>query len=91
MAEFSICQFFEQYFGNLSRNGRYSVFRPRNGDGKIQFLIENTTATVFIQKFDYSTTVLFEKINSNTAQWNLLRRTPFGTSKSVRLLEVFVL
>ena len=24
-------------------------------------------------------------------QWNLLRRTPFGTSKSVRLIEVSVL
>ena len=27
----------------------------------IQFLIENTTMTVFIQIFDYSMTVIFEK------------------------------
>ena len=34
------------------KNGRYSVFQLLNGDGKIQFRIENTTVTVFIQKFD---------------------------------------
>ena len=44
-----------------------------NGDGKIQFLIENTTVTVFIQKFDYGITVIFEKINGNTVMQNLVR------------------
>ena len=47
------------------KNGRYSVFETPNGDGKIQFLIENTTDTVFIQKFDYDITVHFENINGN--------------------------
>ena len=42
-------------------NGRYSVIQLPNGDGKIQFLIENTTVTVFVQKFDYGITVIFEK------------------------------
>ena len=36
------------------------------GDGKIQFLIENATVKVFVQKFDYGITVIFEKINGNT-------------------------
>ena len=35
------------------------------GDGKIQFLIENATVKVFVQKFDYGITVIFEKINGN--------------------------
>ena len=48
------------------KNGRYSVFRSPDDDGKIQYLIENTTVTVFIQKFDYGILVLFEKINGNT-------------------------
>ena len=30
-------------------------------EGKIQFLIENTTVTVFIQKFVYGYTVILEK------------------------------
>ena len=55
------------------KNGRYSVFQSPNGDGKIQFLIENTTVTVFIQKFDYGITVIFEKINGNTVIQNLVR------------------
>ena len=46
--------------------GRYSIFQSPNGDVKIQFLVENTTVTVIIQKFDYGITVIFEKINSNT-------------------------
>ena len=46
--------------------GRYSVFQTPNGDGKIHILIENTTVTVFIQKFDYGVTVIFVKINGNT-------------------------
>ena len=50
----------------LIKNGRYSVFKSPNGDGKMQFLIENTTVTVFIQKFDYGMTVIFETINGNT-------------------------
>ena len=29
-------------------------------------MIENTTVTVFLQKFDYDITVIFEKINGNT-------------------------
>ena len=41
-------------------------FQLPKGDGKIQFLIENATVTVFIHKFDYSITVIFEKINGNT-------------------------
>ena len=48
------------------KNGRYSVFQSPNGDGKIQLLIESTTVTVFVQKFDYIITVIFEKINGNT-------------------------
>ena len=47
-------------------NGRFSVFQSPNGDGKIQFLIETTTVTVFVQKFDYGIAVIFEKINGNT-------------------------
>ena len=30
-----------------------------------QFLIENITVTVFVQKFDYGITEIFEKINGN--------------------------
>ena len=37
-----------------------------DGKGKIQSLIENTTVTVFIQKFDSGILILFEKINGNT-------------------------
>ena len=61
MAVFGIYQFFGRYFGNLNKNGRYSVFKSPNGDSEIQFLIENTTGTVSIQKFDYFITVIFEK------------------------------
>ena len=53
---------FWRYFGNLNKNGLYLVFHLPNGDGKIQFLIENTTMTIFKQKFD-GNTVVFEKIN----------------------------
>ena len=48
------------------KNGRYSVFQLPNGDGKMQFLIENTTVTIYIEKFDYGIAVIFEKINGNT-------------------------
>ena len=34
-------------------------------EGKIQFLIENTTVTVFIQKFDYGITVISERIDGS--------------------------
>ena len=61
MAVFGICQFFGRYFGNLNKNGWYSVFQSPNLDGKIQFLIESTTVTVHIQKFDPVITVIFEK------------------------------
>ena len=50
MRVIAICQFFGQYFGNLNKNGPYLVFQLPNGDGKIQFLIENTTMAVFKQK-----------------------------------------
>ena len=50
----------------LIKDLRYLVFQSPNGDGKIQFRIENTTVTVFIQKFDYDITVFCEKINGNT-------------------------
>ena len=63
MAVFGICKFFGRYFGNY---WRYLVFKSPNGDDKIQFLIENTTVTVFLHKFDYDITVIFGKINGNT-------------------------
>ena len=66
MAVLGICQIFGRYYDNLNKNCRYSVFQSPNGDGKIQFLIENTTVTVFVQKFDYRITVFFEKIDGNT-------------------------
>ena len=48
------------------KNGHYSVFQSPIGDGKIQFLIEKTTVTVFMQKFEFGITVVYEKINGNT-------------------------
>ena len=42
-------------------NGWYLVFKSPHGDGKIQFLIENTTVIVFIQKFDHCIAVILEK------------------------------
>ena len=45
--------FFGRYFG-------ISV------DVEIQYRIENTTVTVFIQKFDFGITVIFEKIDGKT-------------------------
>ena len=39
---------FGRYFGNLNKYGLYLVFQLPNCDGKIQFLIENTTMTIFI-------------------------------------------
>ena len=41
------------------------MFESSKGDSKMQFLIENATATVLVQRFDYDFTVIFEKINSN--------------------------
>ena len=55
------------------KNGRYSVLLSPSGDGKIQFLVRNTTVTVSIQKFDYGITVISEKINGNTVIQNLVR------------------
>ena len=55
------------------KNGRYSVFQSPDGDGNIQFQIENTTVTVIIRKFDYGTTVIFEKMNGNTVIENPVR------------------
>ena len=66
MAVFNICQFFGRYFGNANKDGRYSVFQSPNGNGKIRFLVEYVMVTVFIQKFDYDITVIFEKIYGNT-------------------------
>ena len=59
MEVFDILQFFGRYFGILHKNGRYLVFQSPNGEGKIQFLIESTTVTVFIQNVDYGITVIF--------------------------------
>ena len=61
------------------KNGRCSVFQSPNGDGKIQFLIENTTVTIFIEKFDYGITVIFEKINGNTVIENLVLPPPINS------------
>ena len=66
MAVFGICLFFGRYFGNSNKTCRFKVLQSPNGDGKVQFLIENTTGTVSIQKFDYDITVIFDKINGNT-------------------------
>ena len=52
------------------------MFQSPNGDGKIQYLMENTPVTVFVQKFDYGITVIFEKINGNTEIQNLVRPPP---------------
>ena len=52
------------------------MFQSPNGDGKIQFLRENTPVTVFVQKIDYGITVIFEKINGNTVIQNLVRPPP---------------
>ena len=76
MAVFGICQFGSGDTVIWIKNGRYSVFQSPNGDGKIQFLIENTTVTVLIQKFDYGITVIYEKINGNTVIQNLVRPPP---------------
>ena len=73
MTVFVMYQFIGRYFGNLSKNDWYSVFQAQNGEGKNQFLIENTMVTVFIQKYDYGITVIFEKIDGNTVIRNLVR------------------
>ena len=65
MARLGFCLSFERYFGNLNKNGQYSVFQKPQGDDKIRFLIENTTLTVYIQTFDYGITVIFEIFNGN--------------------------
>ena len=49
------------------------MFESNNVDSKVKFLMENTTVTVFIQKFDYGITVIFEKMNGNTVIENPVR------------------
>ena len=49
------------------------MFESNNGDSKVKFLMENTTVTVFIQKFDYGMTVIFEKIIGSKEIKNLVR------------------
>ena len=66
ICRYSVLANFGRFFGNLDKYSRYSAFQTRNGDGKIQFPIENRMVTVFTQKLDYGTTVIFEKINGNT-------------------------
>ena len=68
----------------LIKNGRYLVFQSPNSDGKMQFMIGNTTVTVIIQKLDYGITVIFEKINSNTAIQNLVRPPKQDSGESFR-------
>ena len=48
MTIFDICQFLGGATVIWIENGRYSVFQSPNRDVKIQFLMENTTVTVFI-------------------------------------------
>ena len=76
MTIFDICQFLGGATVIWIENGRYSVFQSPNRDVKIQFLMENTTVMVFIQKFDYGITIIFEKINGDTVIQNLVRRPP---------------
>ena len=66
MVVLDICQLFDGILVIWIKNCRYSVSKSPNGDGKIQFLIESTTVTVFIQKSDYGITVILDKINGNT-------------------------
>ena len=66
MGVFSVCQFLDGISVIGIKNGRYSVFQTPGSVGKIQFMIENTTVTVFIQKFDDGITVIFDKINGIT-------------------------
>ena len=86
MVVFGICQSLGRYFGDLNKNGRYSVFKSPNDDGNIQFLIENTTVTVIIQKFAYGVTVIFEKINGKGPSKNYV--TARGGRGSTILLHI---
>ena len=61
MAVFGICQFLNGMSVIWIKDGRYLVFQSPSDDGKIQFLIENTTVTVFIQQFYDGITLIFEK------------------------------
>ena len=65
-AVFGTGQFLDAMSVFLIKDGRYLVFLSPNGNGKMQFLIENDTVMVLIQKFDYGTTIIFEEINGNT-------------------------
>ena len=51
----------------------WTRFSVPNGEVKIQFLIENTMVTVFIQKCSDGITVIFEEINGNTVISNIVR------------------
>ena len=53
MAVFSI---FYGLLVTLMKNGLYLVFQLQNDNGKIQLLIESSTVTVFMKKFDYGIT-----------------------------------
>ena len=72
MVVFSISQSLDGISVIWIKSGRYSFFQSPNGDGKIRFLIENTTGTVFLQKLVYGITVIFAKFNDNTLIQNLI-------------------
>ena len=65
MVVLGICKVLDAISVIRMKNGRYSIFQTPNGVDEIQFLIENTTVTVFIQIFDYGMTVIFNKINGH--------------------------
>ena len=73
----------------MNKNGRYLVFKSSNDDGNIQFLIENTTVTVIIQKFAYGVTVIFEKINGKGPSKNYVMAR--GGRGSTILLHIVTL
>ena len=90
MTVFGICQFFGRWYGDF-KNGRYSVFQSPNGDGKIQFLIENTTVAVFRQIFDYGITVIFEKINSKEKKIDYLFSVTWSKTMCGMRIYLFIL
>ena len=52
MGVFRVCQLFGRYVGDLNKVVAILYFQLPNSDGKIQFPVENTTGTVFIQNID---------------------------------------
>ena len=52
MGVFRVCQLFGRYVGDLNKVVAIRYFQLPNSDGKIQFPVENTTGTVFIQNID---------------------------------------